>query len=116
MNRWKRDPLLADVQTLDEVRVPLHVLRFQIVEEAASLADEHEQATARMVILRVGLEVLGEVGDPFGEDCDLHFRRTGVSLVGLVGTDQVGLAIFRKCHSVLHVRSRAESRTRCAVV
>lgn len=31
------------------------------------------------MILLVGLEVLGEVGDPLGEDGNLDFRRTGVA-------------------------------------
>ena len=33
-----------------------------------------------MVVLRVGLEMLGQVVDALGEDRDLDFGRTGVAL------------------------------------
>ena len=37
-----------------------------------------------MVVLRVRLEMVGQVIDAFGEDRDLDFRRTGVAFLGRV--------------------------------
>src|SRR3954471_9170307 len=44
------DPLLSDIQFFDQVRVALDVLRFQVVEQPAAFADEHEQAAARVMV------------------------------------------------------------------
>ncbi len=44
-----------------------------------------------MVVLLVGLEVLGEVGDALAEEGDLHLGRAGVALVGGELADDRGL-------------------------
>src|SRR4051812_48593118 len=36
--------LLADVEPLDQIRVPLCVLGLQVVEQAATASDQHQQA------------------------------------------------------------------------
>ena len=58
--------LLAEAELRDQVRVTLRVLATEIIEERAALVDHHEQAAARMVVLRVALEVLGQVDDALG--------------------------------------------------
>src|SRR5262245_17100021 len=57
------DLLLSYRQPLDEIRVPLRVLRLEVIQQAAPLADEHQESAARMVILRVRFEVLCQVVD-----------------------------------------------------
>src|SRR6185295_9031839 len=86
--------LLADVQSLDEIRIPLRVLAFEVVEQPPALADQHQQAAARMMIFCVGFEVLGEVIDPFAQNRDLHFRGSGVAFVRAVAANQLCLAVF----------------------
>ena len=63
-----------------------------MVEKGPALRDHVEQAAARVVVLLVGLEVLGQVGDPFGEDRDLDLRRAGVAFGPGVGVDDFSLA------------------------
>jgi hypothetical protein len=46
----------------------------QVIQEPTTLADELEQAAARVVVVRVRLEMVGKVIDPFAEDRDLDFR------------------------------------------
>ena len=46
-----------------------------------------------MIVLGVGLEMFGEVGDAFRQDRDLHFRRAGVVLAGRVFGDDFYLEI-----------------------
>src|SRR5205809_1193900 len=50
------------------------------------------------MVLRVGLEMFGQVVDAFAEDCDLDFRGSGVAVVGLVAANQLGLAVFAQGH------------------
>src|SRR5438128_894289 len=90
--------LLADVQSLDEIRVALRVFAFEVVEKTAAFADKHQQATAGMVVLRVRLEMLGEVVDALAENGHLYFRGTGVSFVGFVVADQLCLTILGQRH------------------
>ena len=79
-----RSQLLADAQAANQIGVALGVLALQVVQQAAALADQLEQAAARVMIFRVRLEVLGEIADAFAENGDLNFRRAGVGVVGAV--------------------------------
>jgi hypothetical protein len=67
----------------------LDVAVLHVVEHAAATADEHEQATTAVVVLRVRLQVGGQVTDPRRQQRDLHLGRAGVALVGAVGGDRV---------------------------
>src|SRR4029079_14631557 len=71
--------LLTDAERLDHGAIAVDVLGLEIVQEATALADQHEQAATRMVILRVHLEVLGEIRNPFRKQSDLHFGRPGIT-------------------------------------
>src|SRR5688572_21212362 len=72
--------LLAQAQALDERPVGLDVAALEVIELAAALADEPQQATAGMEILDVRLEMLGKHVDALGKERDLHFGRAGVVL------------------------------------
>src|SRR3990172_5983568 len=80
MPQWPA-PSAADAVLVDDGLVALLVLAFHVVEQLAALAHHLEEPAARVVVLLVRLEVLGEMVDPRGEDRDLHLRRAGV--VGL---------------------------------
>src|SRR5207253_11338055 len=60
-------PLLADVESLDQVRVAVRVLCFQIIEQPAAPADEHEQTASRVMMSRVCVGMLGEVSDSLAQ-------------------------------------------------
>src|SRR6476620_5981002 len=98
--------LLADAQTPDQLGIAVGILALQVVEEAATLADEFQEPAAGVMILRVRLEVLCQIVDALAQESDLNFRGTRVLDVGLVGTDDVGLAILAECHAYLHARPR----------
>src|SRR5687768_13191854 len=92
--RW----LLANAEASNQLGVPIGVLALEIIQQAPPLADQLQQPAARMVILRVYLEVLGEVVDPVAENRDLHFRRSGVPVVRPVAADDPGLAVLVQRH------------------
>src|SRR5436190_9112007 len=53
-----------------------------------------------MMILRVCLEVFGQVVNAFAQDGDLNFRGSGVCFVRLVAADQLRLTVFGQRHFV----------------
>src|SRR2546423_11659419 len=73
--------LPPEAQLLDEGAVPLEILLLQVIQEPAPPADELQQSTPRVVILRVRPQMLGEAVDALGQHRDLDFRRAGVRLV-----------------------------------
>src|SRR5690606_10483484 len=77
----------ADAEALDQRTVTLDVVLLQVLQEALALTDQQHQTTARVVIVLVGLEVLGQVGDAVGEQRGLDLGRTGVALAGRVLRD-----------------------------
>ena len=93
--------LAADAQLLDDRPVALRVLLPQILEEPAPLADQHQQAAPRVMVLRVGLEVLGEAVDTLGEERDLHLGGAGVTVVRTELLDQALLAVDSQRHRLL---------------
>eukprot|EP01035_Chromulina_nebulosa_P055675 gene55675-76309_t len=75
----RRPVLLAKAELRDDGGIALAVLVTEVIEQATTLVDEHQQTAARMVVLRVGLEMFGEVADALGEDRDLYFGRTRIA-------------------------------------
>ena len=73
--------VVANTELLDEFAVFEDVAVLDVDEQATTLTNEHEQTAARMVILGVLFEVLGEVADALREDGDLNLGGTGVLIV-----------------------------------
>src|SRR6185295_1558020 len=71
----------------------------EVLEEAATLADQHQQAATGVVVLLVGLEVVGEAVDPLGQQRDLDLGRAGVALVDLELLDQTLLLVLGQPHT-----------------
>ena len=79
--------LLANAELPDDRFIALGVVSFEVVEQATPLADQHEQAAARAVVLLVRLEVVCQLANAFTDDGDLNLRTPGVSRVRLVLVD-----------------------------
>src|SRR5262245_42657208 len=93
--------LLADAQSLDQLRIPVRILALQVIEQAAALPNEFQQPAAGVVIFCVGFEMLCQVVDSLAEKRNLNFGGSGVVLVGLVIADDFSLVILRDCHALL---------------
>src|SRR3954470_4847261 len=110
-----RDRSSAQAELADERAVALEVPLLQVVEQPPALADEHEQAAARVVVLLVLAQVLGEVVDALGEQGDLD---AGIARVlGVVAElgDQLGLALLGQRHAVREGSSARTSSTSCVI-
>ena len=80
--------VVADTELLDEFAVFEDVAILDVDEQATTLTNEHEQTAARVVILGVLFEVLGEVADALGEDRDLNFSATRIlSILAIFGDE-----------------------------
>src|SRR4249919_1347652 len=88
--------LAAQAEPTDDGAIPRVVLAHQVRKEAATLANELEEAAARVVILGKGPEMLREARDPLGEKRDLHLRRARVALDGGVLRDDLFLRLPRE--------------------
>src|SRR5580700_11195057 len=73
--------LLAEAELLDEGAVALEVAAAQVVEEAAAAADQHQQTAARVVILGLLAQVLGQMVDALGQQRDLDLGGAHVLLI-----------------------------------
>src|SRR4029450_2885068 len=74
------------------------VLSLQILEKPPALADQHQQSPARVMVLRMRLEMLREAVDALGQKRNLDLRGAGVPFVSPELLDQALLAVERKCH------------------
>ena len=97
--------VLAQTQLSDQGTVTVDVLLLQVSQHRTALTNHLQQTAARVVILLVYLQVLGQLLDAGGQDCNLNLRGTGVGSVGTVCldngslvflTDHVGISPFVK--------------------
>ena len=104
-------------EAADKVAVACDVGGGQVLQEASALADHGEESAPGMVVVLVGGKVVLEAVDARGQQSDLDFRRAGVSLVGLVLSDDLVFLIFEKSHMRLLRRGERPLRgTRASVV
>jgi len=76
--------LLADAELPNDRLIALGIVSFEVVEQATPLADQHEQAAARAVVLLVRLEVVRQLANAFTDDGDLNLGTPRVSRVRLI--------------------------------
>src|SRR5215510_15221097 len=77
-------PLAADSQSLDNLLIAPLVARLHMVEKPAAQAHHLEQATSRMIVVLVQLEMLGQAVDALRQQRDLDLGRTGIVLLRCV--------------------------------
>ena len=91
--RWTK-ALFAKVQLLQQLVIFRQVVPFQIIEELATAGSHLQKPAARVEILTVRAQVLGQVIDASGQERDLDFGRAGILLVSFVFGDDFG---FNDC-------------------
>ena len=79
--------LLADTEAGNDSTIALDVCLDEVIEQTLSLTYHLKKAASGMVVVLVLLEMLGEVVDSLGENGDLDFGRTCVTLVKSVLLD-----------------------------
>ena len=90
--------LLTNTELLDDITVALDVLLFEVVEQATTLTCQRGQRTLCPEVLAVGLEVLGEVVDTEGEECDLAVGGAGVLCVAALLSEQLSFLFRSQVH------------------
>merc|ERR1712173_533820 len=68
--------LAADAEAADQGLVACLVAGLHVVQQLTAASHQLQKATAAVVVLLVGLEVLGQGRDARGQDRNLHLRRT----------------------------------------
>ncbi len=97
--------LLSDSELRDDGSVALDVNFFKVVEQTTTLTYHLEQTAARMTILLMGLEMLGEVIDALSEECDLNLWGTRIALVESILIDDFIFAFFFHFKNLLYLIS-----------
>ena len=69
----RKSPLFAEAESLNDRLVALGIVFFEVVEQAATLADQREKTAARTVIFQVRFEVVRQLTNPFAQQSDLDF-------------------------------------------
>ena len=91
---------LAKPELRDQRQIAVAIRLAQVIEQRAALVDHHQQAAARMVVLRMALEMLGQVADALGQDRDLGLGGAGVAFLAGVLLDEFLAAVCGNRHRV----------------
>jgi len=83
----------AQSKTSDQRLVTADARPLEIVQQAPSLADHDEQPAARVEVLLMAPQVIGEITDALAQDRHLDLRRSGVALLGGILDDERLLAL-----------------------
>jgi hypothetical protein len=73
--------LFADAELRNNGLVPFRVVFLQVVEQAATPADHHEESAARAVIFQVRFEMVRQLTDTFAQQSDLNLWTAGIGRV-----------------------------------
>lgn len=76
--------LLTQTQALFDLSVTLRIFVFQVRQMATALSNQLEQATTRVFVLFMYLEMLNQLIDPGGQERDLYLGRTGIRRMNLM--------------------------------
>ena len=87
--------LLADAELLNNGFVALGVVGFKVIEQAATLAHQHQKPAPGSMIFLVRLKVLGQAADAFAKDGNLNFRTTGIAFMRAVEADNLLFLLLR---------------------
>jgi hypothetical protein len=98
---WVGTPLAANSKPANQALVTLEVPCVKIIEQPAAFTDQSQKATTRMMVFRVRLEMLSELFDTRGEQCNLYFRRTTVVADAGIALDNFPSASGLEGHQVL---------------
>jgi hypothetical protein len=86
--------LATEPELLDELLVARFVFALEVIEQIAAVGNLTEKAVARAVILFIGLEVFGERLNLTGEDGDLYFAGSRITVMTLEFVLNCGLIEF----------------------
>ena len=108
--RHARARLSPDPELADKGAITLDVGVLQVVQQTPLLANQEEKAAARVMVLGVRLQVLGELPDAGGRKRDLNLGGTRVLLTALVLRDQLAFDFRLFCQTdwKVYVRSRTD--------
>src|SRR5215211_7185363 len=84
----------AQAEAFDERPVAGDIVVLEVAEQPAAAADHLQQAAARVVVVLVNLEMLGELVDARGQQGHLDLGRAGVAFLGRVLGDDLGLVVL----------------------
>jgi hypothetical protein len=96
-----RIKLLSQFQFLDDLQIFVIIGSAQVIQKLLPGRNHGQQAFAGMVVLLMGLEMLSQIPDSFGQNRYLHFGRTRILVIYLKPTDQFLLGFLRNAHNFL---------------
>ncbi len=105
-----KESLLANSKLLNHRTVPIHVFGLQVVEKTPPFSDHLKQASARMMVLRINLEMFSQIADPLTKKCNLNFGRTGIRIMSAVGIYHFYLSLSCQWQRYLRVLARMDKR------
>src|SRR2546428_640078 len=82
-NLARTDSSATNIMLFEQRLVTRLILPLEVIEQRTARGHQLQKTTTRMVVLHVGFEMSGEVGDAFRQDRNLNLGRAGVA--GLVG-------------------------------
>ena len=91
---------LTDTKLFDDSTIALDVFSLQVIQHATTLTDEGRQCALCTEVLTVLLQVLGQVVDTEGEQCNLALGRTGVLGIFTVLGKKLSFFLRSQIHDV----------------
>jgi hypothetical protein len=73
--------LPAYTELFNHLFVAIKVTRLEVIKHTTTLTNQLKQATTAVVILLMNLEVIGQIHNACGQDCNLDFRGSRIAFM-----------------------------------
>ena len=104
--------LLADLETSDDVQIPLRSDPLQVIEQPAAPTDHHQQTSPTGVVLGVRTQMFGELANSRSQQRDLDLGTSGVRVAAAEIPNDCSFSLFSNRHLRPHFPRVGRPHTR----
>src|SRR5690606_28924713 len=97
--------LFPETKVFNQLCIASRIFFAEIVQQRTALVHHHQKSAARMVIFVMAFEMLGQVHNTLGKDCNLYFRGTGIAFCLGEFCDQFLFFFCGNRHSLIFLRT-----------
>lgn len=84
----------TDAEAADQLTVASDIFARKVLQQPSALSYHRKESSSGVIVMLVVCEVILQSVDPCGQEGNLHFWRSSISLTGLILSDYFVFLVF----------------------